>query len=396
MQMLSGNRTIALAGWIGLAFSLALSAGCAGYDELVEQRLDGESLALAWTYDTTGPINRPPVRVGDVLVAVGTGRPLVALDVETGALRWKYDPPEGAWDRAYAADGQSVYVGVGGGRLAALDARNGQMRWTRELGINVQVPPLVDGDVLYVPTTFVGPGLEGDPRGRAKVFALATADGHELWSFETDNYILQTPFRRGDSLYVAGVYYDPSDDVDEGGHEGGHFRLYALSAADGALRWTYESEDGFPKSVYATDTVVTFIGYQDFVSGVDAATGQLRWRKDTGNWVPALSAVDSTIYFGSADTQVHALDVNQGETVWQHNIREGSFNYVLGAPVRVSDELYFLTQRGDIVALNALDGSLMWQMITAIESRVGLTVSGGWLFVGDARGRVYAYTRQPE
>jgi outer membrane protein assembly factor BamB len=113
-------------------------------------------------------------------------------------------------------------------------------------------------------------------RGRARIVALATGDGSELWSLKTDNYILQSPRRQGDTLYVAGVYYDP-EPVDEGGHT----RLYALSAADGAKRWTYESEDGFPKNLYATDNAVAFIGYQDYVNGVSATTGELLWRKGT-------------------------------------------------------------------------------------------------------------------
>ena len=389
--MLPGIQTLRSAVVISLALILGVSGGCSGQTEIAEQRLDGKRLSLTWSFETGGPIHQPPLRLGEVLVAVGAGKPLVALDIETGALRWKYDPPEGVWERAYAGDGHRVFVGVGGGQLVALDVQTGQVRWTRELAIDVQVPPLVDGEVLYVPTTFVGPGLDSDPGGRARLFALSTVDGRELWSFETGNYILQTPFLHEDVVYVAGVYHDSTHAVDEGGHT----RLYALSAADGAVRWTYESEDGFPKSLYATDTVVMFIGYQDFVSGVDAVSGELRWRKDTGNWVPALAGLDNTIYFGSADTLVHALNVDTGGTVWQHNIREGIFNYVLGAPVRVLDDLYFLTQQGDLVALEARDGELLWEIDTRIEARVGLTVSGGWLFVGDAHGRVYAFTHWP-
>ena len=393
MPMLFSSQMIKVAVLFGCVLALGLSASCTNQpDTVVEQRLGSASLTLAWTYDTGKPINQPPLRVGDVLIAVGAGRPLVALEAETGVLRWQFDPPAGVWERAYASDGRLVFVGVGGGRLVALDAQTGQARWAQELGIDVQLPALVDGEVLYVPTTFVGPGLDNDPQGRAKLFALAISDGHELWSFETGNYVLQTPFRYGDVLYVAGVYHDPASDIDEGGHT----RLYALSAADSTLRWTYESEDGFAKSLYATDTTVAFVGYQDFINGVDAASGKLRWRRDASNWVPALSGVGDVIYYGAATTEVYAVNANTGQLVWQYNIPEGTFNYALGAPIRVQDDLYFLTQRGDIVALNALDGTLRWKLATGIGSRVQMTVSGGWLFIGDEDGTVYAYTSPPQ
>ncbi|MBM4421856.1 MAG: hypothetical protein FJ030_00525 [Chloroflexi bacterium] len=356
----------------------------------IERRIDGDRLALAWTFDAAGPLNQLPARVGKVVLVAPPGGPLIALDVESGALRWQYDPPEGLWERSYAADERRVFVGLPGGRMAALDSETGKVQWERDLGIDIQSPPLIANGALYASTTFVGPGLAGDANGKAKLFALATADGRELWSFETDNYILQTPAIGGGTLYVGGSYRGPG-----GVEEGGHTRIYALSISDGALRWVYESTDGFVKRIYATESVAAFVAYQDFVSGLDADTGNLRWRVEAGNWVPSLSGSGDTIYFGSDNTMLQARDVNDGRLLWEHNIAEGAFNYVLNAPARIEDDLYFLTQRGDIVALNAFDGILRWRISTGIKSRAGLTVAGGWVFIGGADGRVSAFTESP-
>ncbi len=346
-----------------------------------------ENLNLAWTYDNGGPINHPPLRIDDVVIAIAEKGALVALDAETGIVRWQYDPPERIWDRSYVSNGRYLFVGVEGGKLVALDIETGMVQWEKELGIDTQVPALIADDILYVPTTFVGPGLSNDPNGIAYLFALSINDGSEQWLFKSDNYILQTPFLVGDNLYLAGLYDDP-EPVDEGGHT----RLYALSATDGSIDWTYESEDGFPKGVYATETAVSFIGYQDFANGIDAKTGELLWRKDTGNWVPTLTGADNIIYFGSANTIVHALNMDDGDIVWQHNIEEGTFNYVLGAPIRTDDDLIFLSQHGNIMVLNAHDGSLRWQFPTGITSRTGLSIFDNWLYIGDQDGIIYAYT----
>ena len=231
-------------------------------------------------------------------------------------------------------------------------------------------------------------GMIGDPTRKAKLFALAAENGDLLWEFESDNYILQSPFLQGDTVYVAGSFSD-SRDIDEGGH----MRLYALNAADGSVRWQYESDDGFTKQVYATDQVVAYVAYQDFAVGVDAATGELRWRRDTGNWVPTFMGKGNTVYFGSANTTVHALNMDSGDAVWTYNIPEGTFNYVLGAPVIAADQLVFLTQWGEIISLDASTGELRWQFPTGIVgARTGLSVSGGWLFIGDAEGVVHGFT----
>ena len=150
---------------------------------------------------------------------------MLALEVSSGDMRWEYAPPEDIWERGNTANEHTVYVGLSSGKLMALNTADGEVRWEQQLGINVQIPPLIADDMLYVSTTFVGSGLESDPHAKAKVLALNPSDGSERWSFESDNYILQKPFISEDVLYVGGSYYDPSQDVDEGGP----MRIYALN-----------------------------------------------------------------------------------------------------------------------------------------------------------------------
>ena len=373
-----------------IRFLLSLVAltiiGCSPEKSREEFAPDG-TISLAWTTQTDGSINHPPLIVGGVLILAPSGAPLLALDLETGAAKWTFAPPEGVWDRAYASDGKRVFVGVKNGSLAALDVSNGKVIWQKDLGINVQVPPLVREGIVYASTAFVGPELKPDVNGRAKLFALDAKTGEELWVFESDNYILQTPTVNGDALYLGGNFYDPTP-IDEGGHT----RLYALDLATSSPLWNYESEDGFPKRLYATDETLVFVAYQDFMNGVDIETGELRWRFDTGNWTPSFLGAGDVVYFSSANTQVFALDANTGESIWQFNIPEGTFNYLLDAPVLLDGKLYFLTQQGDFFALDASNGQLLWQAATeASAARTSPAIGNGWLVIGDIEGRVFGY-----
>lgn len=367
-------------------FAMLFLIHACGIIQPEKQSLD-ENISLAWTYPSGGAINHPPLIVADRIIVIPSGGPLLVLDASMGNLLWQFDPPEGLWDRAYASDGKNIFVGLRGGGLTALDMRTGKELWKKNLGIESQVPSLVFDSVLYTPTTFVGPELKPDAQGRAKLFALDIKTGDLIWEFESDNYILQTPERRDDVVYLGGNFYAPGE-IDEGGHT----RIYALDARDASVKWTYEAEDGFPKRLYATDRTLNFVGYQDFINGIDIETGELRWRRDTGNWTPSFLGDNGIVYFGSANTSVMALDVDSGALAWQYDIPEGSFNYLLGAPVIDSDTLYFLTQHGEIFALDAIDGTYQWHISTGIiAARTGLSIRDNWLYFGDADGNVYAY-----
>ena len=208
-----------------------------------------------------------------------------------------------------------------------------------------------------------------------------------LPEYASRNYAMQQPFAVGNTLYIAGSYDDPSIDVDEGGP----MSLQSLRLEDGHKQWTFRSEDGFVKALYATKNRVAFVGYQDFISGLDAKTGTLMWRRDSGNWVPALSGHETTVYYGSANTRVHAWDITDGKTLWEYDIPKGSFNYLLDAPARIGQHLFFLSQRGELFILDAELGKPVMHYDTGLVAHVGLATNGHWVVIGDSTGNLHAY-----
>lgn len=114
---------------------------------------------------------------------------LVCLDLQKqGSLRWKIEPPEDGWsfEGAPVADGSSVYVGLRRGDLqpiehvACYDAQTGQPRWrtfvcgaeTPAQGMGEEITSnllCLDHETLYVNTNLGG------------VAALNKRDGHVRW-----------------------------------------------------------------------------------------------------------------------------------------------------------------------------------------------------------------------
>ncbi|GAB4527920.1 MAG: hypothetical protein Fur0018_13750 [Anaerolineales bacterium] len=347
----------------------------------------GTPLELVWQADLGGALRRPPLIAGDTLLAAPLDGALRAFDRRSGALRWQFSPAAGVWHESLAADEARAFIAGRDGVLYALSLSDGQVIWTLPLGADAPFSMLRFEDGLYLTTTTLDATLAQVKAGGAALWAVDAATGTVQWVFRSADYVFQSPFRVDNRIYVGGTYYNESP-VDEGGW----MHLYALNADDGSLVWRYDSTDGFLKAIYATETRLAYIAYTDFVVVLDTAYGQELWRRDTGNWVPSLTGSGDTVWFGSANTQVHAWDIRSGEVLWTHDLGNGSFNYTMHVPVPVGDRVYVLTQRGDIVSLRRGTGALRWRFATGREVQTGLAVSpDGWAYVGDQAGMLSAY-----
>lgn len=338
-----------------------------------------------WTFDAGGAVDSPPVTDGRLVFVGSEADNLHALDAAGGRQLWNHSPRGHLWTSSLALGEGRLYVGSEGGELTALDPDTGRVVWRRTLAGEMQYAPLVHGDTLYATTTFVGARMTSDPRGRGRVYALRAADGKVVWERETDSYLLRSPVRDGDTLYVGGPFLDPRP-VDEGGH----LRLYALDPHTGKVRWTHESEDGLLKNLHAHGKRLAFLAYTDLVHGLDAGSGEPVWSYNTENWVHGFAAAGDRVYFGSANGFVHALDVASGRMIWKYECF-GVFNYIVGAPVLRDGVLYFHTTFREVHALDAGTGRPLWRARDGVEARGPVATDGRRLYLGSVDGKLYAF-----
>jgi outer membrane protein assembly factor BamB len=124
--------------------------------------------------------------IGGVLEKNGTAylsTPPSAVDLASGAQRWRADPSEpgglALGGPALDAAGETVFVGLvdpgtGLGRVAALDTRDGRMRWRVDLGsesLRDSERVWLDGDTVVVPSV------------SGTVIGLEAATGRERWRY---------------------------------------------------------------------------------------------------------------------------------------------------------------------------------------------------------------------
>jgi len=102
-----------------------------------------------------------------------------------------------------ASDGQRVYYGMGGAGLAALNPATGERAWT------FTAPPRTaggrGGGLGAAPTTVPGVVFEGASDGM--LYALSAADGSVLWSFDTAQQFetVNRLLAKGGAISVSGA-----------------------------------------------------------------------------------------------------------------------------------------------------------------------------------------------
>jgi outer membrane protein assembly factor BamB len=107
------------------------------------------SLKVAWTYEAGEPIESSAA-IADGVVYVGTqSAELLALDLKTGKLLWKYKTSEGIGESSPCVADGVVYVGDLAGMVHAV-GKDGKGLWTFKTGSEIKASPVVVDDRVLI------------------------------------------------------------------------------------------------------------------------------------------------------------------------------------------------------------------------------------------------------
>ena len=246
-----------------------------------------------------------------------------------------------------------------GTHLYALNASTGATDWSVGLAGTYGFSALAyDGQAIFA--------LNYD--GLLTAFSAST--GHELWATQMpDQWAFTAPPTAYDGVvYVSGAGY------------GGY--VYAVSEADGRVRWegTVENGDKSSPAVDGTGVYVSYAGQQDYRFSL---SGKLVWHHTTccegGGGSTAVLHGSHVYARGAHDTPV-ILSKSTGAST-------GTFASQT-APAFDSTNMYTL-DNGYLVAVDASGSPDRWSFGngTLVTAPV---VAGGAVFAGSSTGRVYA------
>ena len=167
--------------------------------------------------------------------------------------------------------------------------------------------------------------------------------------------------------------------------------LAKFSAIPGEIQWKYETGGGVSSSPAIGEDGTVYVGSNDNkLYAVDGETGKHKWEYETGGGVhssPAIGA-DGTVYVGSNDKYVYALDGETGEKKWQYKTRGA----VSSSPVIGEDRtVYVGSNDNKLYAIDGETGNQKWEYETGEDVRSSPAIGAdGTVYVGSNDKYVYA------
>ncbi|WP_433431195.1 PQQ-binding-like beta-propeller repeat protein [Nonomuraea sp. CA-141351] len=355
-----------------------------------------------WSFPADAGFRQLVVAGGIVYAGSDDGK-VYALDAASGALRWSHQIGDMVTDGPIRVGG-TMYAATWG-RIVALDAARGRTRWSRRaIGTSGLA---VDRRTVYAATD------------RGLLIALDAASGRTRWRARTIGFFRDViPHAAGDLVYAAGadgvVALDAgsgerrwrfrvdgrtgiagvattADTVYVASQEDG--RLHALDRITGRPKWSFET--GVP--LYTRPQVsggAVYVGDRGVLHKLDAATGERQWTFKAGGSPAqcAFTVVRGDVYVTLVGVRLHALDAATGETRWSFPLGgEAAFGFSdVSRPVVVGDALYAAAGDGQLHALDAATGTRRWSFQTGGDLGTAPVVAGGRVYIGSANGNAYA------
>lgn len=301
-----------------------------GDDVGVMYSIDQKTGATNWTFDTGMRIVGSPAVSDGVVVFGSTNYNIYGLDAKTGEELWHMATNQAVMGAATIHEG-IAYIGGGDGRMFAIDIHTGKVKWSfDELKNYVLTRPLVYEDKLYFGTW------------DTHFYSLNLADGSLVWKWNNgkSNPKLSPasvwPVAANGKVFITAPdrYFTCLDA--ETGAEIWRTNAYKVRETVGL------SEDG--KTVYSKcmwDTIVALDAASDDV--------QLRWAShaDFGyEHNPAMPLEkDGTLWVSTKNGLLLGMDAQTGEVRWRHKIG----NSILNTPLPLSGkDCIFTSSEGTI------------------------------------------------
>ena len=301
-----------------------------GDDVGVIYSIDQKTGATNWTFDTGMRIVGSPAVSDGVVVFGSTNYNIYGLDAKTGEELWHVATNQAVMGAATIYKG-IAYIGGGDGRMFAIDIHTGKVKWTfDELKNYVLTRPLVYEDKLYFGTW------------DTHFYSLNLADGSLVWKWNNgkSNPKLSPasvwPVAANGKVFITAPdrYFTCLDA--ETGAEVWRTNAYKVRETVGL------SEDG--KTAYSKcmwDTIVALDATSDDV--------QLRWAShaDFGyEHNPAMPLEkDGILWVSTKNGLLLGMDAQSGEVRWRHKIG----NSILNTPLPLSGkDCIFTSSEGTI------------------------------------------------
>ena len=263
-------------------------------------------------------------------------------------------------------------------------ARQGTVQWAFKTGGPIVTSPAIVDGVVYIAS------LDGH------LHAIDQETGKEIWKFKSRMPIASSPAVAGGMLYfVSSTGSLAAIDVKTGqpkwvfaAEYEKKFEAKNLHGYPPAAQTIPDAWDIFTSSPAVVDGTVYFGSGDGNVYAVDAEAGLVRWKFPTKDVVHSSPAVvGGTVYIGSWDSNLYAIDAETGQQrgAFQAGLDPAIHNQVgfQSSPAVVDGTVYIGCRDAHVYAIDAATGRKKWDYPTSKSWVIGTpAVRDGMVYVG--------------
>lgn len=285
-----------------------------------------------------------------------------------------------------AVDGNTLYVSIGYGVLAALDVATGGERWTQKLDASGSGTPTVYDDLVYI--------TSGDDTG----WALDKDTGRVEWQVggsTSQNNVLGAPAPAVTDKFVIFAY--GTGEVQGAFRRGGLPRWDASVVGKRPGRALSSVSDVTSAPVVSGDRV--YVGNQSGrLAALNVESGQRLWTARDGAVGPVWP-IGGSVFVITELNELVRLDASDGSRIWgvalpnfvkEKPLRQSRIVAHYG-PVVAGGQVIVASNDGLLRTFDPTDGRLTGTVEIAGGATTAPVVAGGTLYVVSAKGQLHAY-----
>ena len=306
------------------------------------------------------------------LAFVAFNQAVYAVDLESGALRWKYPTAPERGRAFYAPPAVSseglLIVGDFFNQITALDPADGSVEWG-PLQLSAPTNRIIGGPAVEDRLLLVA-------SSDGRLYARDVVTGQALWEF---------PAASSEPL-VGGLWSAPVVDGDRIFLTALDHNLYVLELATGDLIWNEPPNLGgaAADSPVLTDGLILVGTFGNQLRALNTEHGSVEWTLEVENWVWGSAAVGQGVaYFGDLSGVLHAVNLDSGAEVWRTAVGSS----ISASPVFSQDQVFAVAQNGVVSARAASTGAELWQHTLEAQLLTDPLLVGDALLVASTTGQ---------
>jgi outer membrane protein assembly factor BamB len=285
---------------------------------------------------------------------------------KTGIVLWKrkIDDDENMNSSSNVVSEDIVYTYISPGEIYALDAGIGEPIWNRKIGdkiVNHEVSKnlVVIGTDSGVCAITKETGIVkwyqyvGEIHSKPIIvddLVITSCSNGDIYAFDIDSGDIKWNYE----LPYSGVISEVErDTVCIGSGD----TCYCFNIRDREIRWKFETAGKITASPRTDGNSVYLGSWDGNVYAVDLSTGDLKWKYQTGWGIDSTPDVsDGMVFVGSLDNNFYALDEDSGDLVWYFTCKSA----IHSSPAAYGEYVFFGCDDGRFYALDKTNGDLAW------------------------------------